>query len=101
MKIENKELLKLVSELHEIPEGAHNIRQNGKLISKDAMIKASKFTAVEFVMLSNSYGIKTKQLVKGFDNLDILDEIQVLWKYENGKWIPCEAQSVNVGNLLY
>lgn len=34
MKIENQELLKLVSDLHTIPEGAHNIRQNGKLVSR-------------------------------------------------------------------
>lgn len=34
MKIENKELLNMVSKLHEIPEGAHNIRQNGKLVSR-------------------------------------------------------------------
>ena len=75
--------------------------ENGKLLSKNTGIKASKFTDIEFVMLSDSYGIKTKQLIKGFDNLDVLDEIQVLWKYENGTWIPCEAISMKFGNLLY
>ena len=75
--------------------------ENGKLLSKNVSIKSSGFTSVEFVTLSNSYGIKTKQLIKGFDNLDVLDEVQVLWKYENGKWIPCEAISAKFGNLLY
>ncbi len=75
--------------------------ENGKLLSKNMTIRASKFAEVEFVMLSNSYGLRTKQFIKGFDNLDILDEIQVLWKYENNKWIPCEAMSTKLGNLLY
>lgn len=74
---------------------------NGKLISNNRSIQISKFVDIEFVKLSNSYGLRTKQFIKGFDNLDILDEIQVLWKYENNKWIPCEAISARLGNLLY
>jgi len=37
MKLENtdKELLSQISELHQIPEGAYNIRKNGKLVSRN------------------------------------------------------------------
>ena len=32
---------------------------------------------------------------------DLLDEIIVIWKYENGKWCVKEAKGSKVGNLLY
>lgn len=75
--------------------------ENGKLLSDKKKITTSNFTEIELIELSKSFGIKTKQKIKGFDNLDILDEIEVLWKYENGRWIPCEANSLKHGNLLY
>ena len=75
--------------------------ENGKLISDKKRIGMSNFTEIELIELSKSYGIKTKQKVKGFDNLDILDEIEVLWKFEGGKWILCEVNSLKHGNLLY
>lgn len=75
--------------------------ENGKLISNKKKICTSHFAEVELVELSKCYGIKTKQKVKGFDNLDILDEIEILWKFESGRWIVCEANSLKHGNLLY
>lgn len=75
--------------------------ENGKLISDKKKVSISNFTEIELVKLSESYGLKTKQKVKGFDNLDILDEIEILWKYEAGKWLICEANSLKHGNLLY
>lgn len=75
--------------------------ENGKLISNKKKICTSHFAEVELVELSKCYGIKTKQKVKGFDNLDILDEIEILWKFESGRWIVCEANSLKHGNLMY
>ncbi len=75
--------------------------ENGKLLSTTKTISSSKFTEIEFVELSNCYGIKTKQNVKGVDNFDVVDKIETLWKFEGSKWIICEISSGVLGNLLY
>ena len=42
------------------------------------------------------------RMLKNKDDLKvILDEIEVLWKFEGGKWILCEVNSLKHGNLLY
>lgn len=73
----------------------------GRVIASKKDIVTSNFTSVELVLLNGQYGIKTTQRIKGFDNLDIIDEIEVIWKYENGTWSIKEAMGEKLGNLLY
>lgn len=75
--------------------------ESGRILKDDAKITTSGFTGVDFVQLDGFYGILTKQKVIGFDNEDLLDEITVIWKYENGKWCVKEAKGNKIGNLLY
>lgn len=82
-----------------VTSGFYN--ENGKLASDKKNITLSNFIEVELVELNNQYGIKTSQYLKGFDNLDILDQINIIWKYENGEWKIKEAEGENLGNLLY
>lgn len=82
-----------------VTSGFYN--ENGKLASDKKDISLSGFTKVEMIELNNQYGIKTSQYLKGFDNLDILDQINIIWKYENGEWKIKEAEGENLGNLLY
>ena len=75
--------------------------ESGRVTGSKNNITASGFVTVEFVELNDSYGLKTVQRIKGFDNLDILDQIEVIWKYENGGWNVKEAKGEKLGNLLY
>ena len=75
--------------------------ESGRILKDDAKITISGFTSVDFVQLDGFYGIQTKQRIIGFNNDDLLDEIIVIWKYENGKWCVKEAKGSKVGNLLY
>lgn len=74
---------------------------DGRLLSENKNISATSFVSVEIVSLNDRQGIKTVQRVKGFDSLDILDEVEVIWKYENGSWNIKEANGKKIGNLLY
>ena len=82
-----------------VSSGFYN--DNGKLVSDKKDIRMSSFIDVEMIELNNQYGIKTSQYLKGFDNLDILDQINIIWKYENGEWKIKEAEGEKLGNLLY
>lgn len=75
--------------------------ESGRVTGTKNNITTSGFTKVEFVELNGYYGIKTMQRIKGFDNLDILDQVDVIWKYENGTWNIKEAKGEKLGNLLY
>lgn len=75
--------------------------ESGRVTGTKNNITTSGFTKVEFVELNDYYGIKTTQRIKGFDNLDILDQVDVIWKYENGTWNIKEAKGEKLGNLLY
>ena len=75
--------------------------ESGRLLKTDAKVSTSGFCSVEFVQLDGYSGIQTMQRVIGFNNDDLLDELTVIWKYENGKWCVKEAKGNNVGNLLY
>lgn len=75
--------------------------ESGRLLKKDNKIMTSNFVKIEFVQLDGYYGIQTTQRIIGFNNEDLLDEITVIWKYENGKWIAKEAKGINIGNILY
>ena len=45
--------------------------------------------------------LKTKQRVITNDGKYIIDEICIIWKYEDGKWQIKEAVGLKLGNLLY
>ncbi len=75
--------------------------ESGRVTGSKNNITTSGFVNVEFVELNDAYGLKTTQRIKGFDNLDILDQVEVIWKYENGSWNIKEAKGEKLGNLLY
>ena len=75
--------------------------ESGRLLKTDTKITTSGFFNIEFVQLDGYYGIQTVQRVIGFDSDDLLDELIVIWKFENGKWNVKEAKGNNLGNLLY
>lgn len=75
--------------------------ESGRLLKGGTKVSTSGFASVEFVQLDGYNGIQTVQRVIGFDSDDLLDELTVIWKYENGKWSVKEAKGNVVGNLLY
>lgn len=76
--------------------------QSGKCVNNDNFkIKTTGFVELEFVQLTGSMGIKTKQRIVTSDNKNIIEEINLIWKYEEGKWQIKEAVGVKLGNLLY
>ena len=75
--------------------------ESGRLLKNDAKITTSNFTRMELVQLDGYYGLQTTQRMIGFNSEDLLDEITVIWKYENGKWTIKEAKGNHIGNILY
>lgn len=75
--------------------------ESGRLLKTGTKVTTSSFSNLEFVQLDGYNGIQTTQRIIGFDNDDLLDELTVIWKYENSKWNVKEAKGNNVGNLLY
>jgi len=74
----------------------------GKYIGEAGVkIKTTGFVQLEFVQLTGAMGISTKQRIITSDNKNIIDEIEIIWKYEEGKWQIKEAKGVRLGNLLY
>ena len=71
------------------------------LISDNSKIKTSGFVEFEFVQLTGSMELKTKQRIITNDIKNIIDEISIIWKYEDGKWQIKEAIGLKLGNLLY
>lgn len=77
------------------------IDESGKIICKNKKVTTTGFTSVEIVKLSDKSGIQTTQRICAFEDNDILDEVTVIWRFENGKWKMAEAEGVRVGNLIY
>lgn len=76
--------------------------EDGRVLKDELKITTSSFTDVELVEFGEGqYGIRTVQRINGFDELDILDQIVAIWKYENGTWNIKEAYGEKLGNLLY
>ena len=103
----NNKKLNINKEL-DIKDNSSNLIENGvfdgsgKFLNSDtAKIKTTGFIEFEFVQLSNSMGIKTKQRIITQDKKNIVDEITIIWKYEEGKWQIKEASGLKLGNLLY
>jgi len=75
--------------------------ESGRLLKADNKVTSSNFVKVEFVQLDGYAGIQTIQKIVGFNPDDLLDEITVIWKYENGKWVVKEAKGTVMGNILF
>lgn len=76
--------------------------KSGKYLNTDvSKIKTTGFIDIEFIQLTGSMGLKTKQRIVTHDNKNIIEEISIIWKYEEGKWQIKEAIGVRLGNLLY
>ena len=75
--------------------------ESGRILKDDNKITTSGFCRIDFVQLDGYFGIQTIQRIIGFNSDDLLDEVTVIWKYEDGKWMVKEAKGNNVGNLLY
>ncbi len=73
--------------------------ENGKLKTDKINVMSAGISEIDFVQLNNQTGIRFVEKVKGFDNLDIIEQIEALMKYENGNWIILEAKGERVGNL--
>lgn len=82
-----------------ITSGFYN--DEGKLLSDKTRIRSSNYVSVEFAELNSQKGLRITERVKGFDNLDVLDQVQILLKYENNTWNVKEAKGEILGNLLY
>ena len=75
---------------------------SGKYLAcENSKIKTTGFVEFELIKLTGSMGIRTKQMIMTNDEKNILDEINITWKFEEGKWQIKEAISVKQGNLLY
>ena len=74
---------------------------SGKLSEKEIKPKTTGFINFELVKLSDYTGLKTTQRIIMKDKLNIIDEITIVWKYQDGKWQIKEATGLRQGNLLY
>ena len=105
VKIENKKLnfeqtINLINQKDDlISRGFYE--KSGKLKNNDNKIKNTGFIMIDTVKLNDRCGIRTTQNILGIDENDILDEIEVVWKYNDGKWQMVEARGLKLGNLLY
>ena len=76
--------------------------KSGKYLNNEnSNIKTTSFIEVDFIQLTGVKGINTKQRIVTKDNKNIIDEIDIIWKYEEGKWQIKEAKGLKLGNLLY
>lgn len=74
--------------------------KSGKYLGT-AKISTTGFVSVDFVQLTGYMGIQTKQRIILSGTQEPIEEITILWKYEEGKWQMKEATGVKLGNLLY
>lgn len=91
-----------LSKMSEILTANGLFESSGKCIeNENNKIKTTGFIELEFVQLTGSMGLKTKQRIITADNKNIIEEFSIIWKYEEGKWQIKEAIGVKLGNLLY
>ena len=74
--------------------------ENGRLKTDKINVTSAGVYNIEFVKIDNQIGIKYTERIKGFDNLDIIDQLEVLIKYDKGDWIIIEAISENAGKII-
>ncbi len=74
---------------------------SGKLIGNSKGIGETRFCKVETIGLNDRSGVKATQKILGINENDIIDEVEIVWKYQDGKWQIVEASGIKLGNLLY
>ena len=67
--------------------------ENGRLKTDKINVTSAGIYNIEFINIDNQEGIKYTERVKGFDNLDIIDQLEVLIKYDKGNWVIIEAKN--------
>lgn len=90
-----------ISENEEEYKNTSLYNASGKLLSENKNVTTTPFCSVEVVSLNDRSGIKTTQRIYGINENNIIDEITVVWKYQDGKWQIVEAKGIKLGNLLY
>ncbi len=73
--------------------------ENGKLNTDKTKVSSAGVYNIEFVNIDDKVGIKYTERIKGFDNLDIIDQLEVLIKYESGNWVIVELLSERFGKI--
>lgn len=74
--------------------------ENGRLKTDKVHVTSAGIYNIEFINIDNQVGIKYTERIKGFDNLDIIEQINVIIKYENGNWIVVEAKGERIGKVV-
>lgn len=73
---------------------------NGKLNTDKIKVFSAGIYNIEFVNIDNKAGIRYSERIKGFDNLDIIDQLEVLIKYVDGNWVIVEVLSAKHGKII-
>lgn len=74
--------------------------ENGKLNTDKVKISSAGIYNIELIKIDDKVGVKYTERIKGFDNLDIIDQLKVLIKYDNGKWSIVEVISERFGKVV-
>ena len=74
--------------------------ENGRLKTDKINVVSAGVYNVEFINIDNQVGIKYTERIKGFDNLDIIEQINIIIKYKNGSWIVLEANGERIGKAV-
>ena len=95
----NKELYIDISDRKSELVQEKKVDESGKVVCSNKNVTTSGFKTLELVELNGQNGIQTTQIIYAFDGTEIVDEITVIWKFEEGKWQVKEARGTRVGNL--
>lgn len=68
------------------------IDESGKVISENNKVNTTAFKTVDVIGINDKNGIQTTQLIVALESQKIIDEITIIWKYENNKWQIKEAK---------
>lgn len=68
------------------------IDESGKVISENNKVNTTAFKTVDVIGINDKNGIQTTQLIVASESKKIIDEITIIWKYENNKWQIKEAK---------
>lgn len=74
--------------------------ENGRLKTDKVHVTSADIYNIEFINIDNQIGIKYTERIKGFDNLDIIEQINVIIKYENGNWMVIEVNGERIGKIV-
>lgn len=74
--------------------------ENGRLKTDKVHVTSAGIYNIEFINIDNQIGIKYTERIKGFDNLDIIEQIDVIMKYESENWIVIEMKGERIGKVV-